>query len=205
MFLYVFEFGTISINKKKRVVDTISMFDILVRRRKLSFSICILYTKQGGGCQGMGDNTFHISIHQNSLYSIPNLTFSSSCSCRGSCSCSCCFFVAVVLIVGIHVLHACLLVLRVDFPPSPPSPPPPALPQAAVPGAIEALKKKKTWFSEQPRQPMTAGKPVQVSNQTELLMLYLVPVFIYTCIAKNPFRWCCELGNNESRTINSSY
>ncbi|CAN0275441.1 unnamed protein product [Laminaria digitata] len=37
--------------------------------------------------------------------------------------------------------------------------------KAAVPDAIKALKDKKTWFSEQPRQPVTAGKPVQVRDQ----------------------------------------
>ena len=42
--------------------------------------------------------------------------------------------------------------------------PPRFHPQAAVPDAIKALKDKKAWFSEQPRQPMTAGKPVQVNS-----------------------------------------
>ncbi|WP_411024230.1 hypothetical protein, partial [Salmonella sp. s58408] len=39
--------------------------------------------------------------------------------------------------------------------------------KAAVPGAIKALKLKKTWFSEQPRQTITAGKPVQATEKAK--------------------------------------
>ena len=54
-------------------------------------------------------------------------------------------------------------------------------PQAAVPGVIKALKLKKTWFSEQPRQPMTAGKPAQVRERPDRNAL-LQPGTVMYCV-----------------------